>query len=105
MTFFRSCDGYAKCSEKEDIEIISPDLYTQLLPSDGNTNTSEHYKFQSNFTTNIEKSGEYGCKVCDKSDPNKTKCDTNFIKVFANEFSPHGFDILNSNIVKLQIQN
>ena len=71
---------------------MSQDLYTNLVPSDGNTNGSQHYQFQSNLITKIEKSGEYICKVCSLSNP--PKCGLNSIQVFLNEFSPNGFEII-----------
>ena len=92
FNFFRACQGYDDCVDQEEQTKMSQDFYTNLVPSDGNTNGSQHYQFQSNLITKIEKSGEYVCKVCSLSNPEK--CGLNSIQVFANEFSPMGFEII-----------
>ena len=92
LNFFRACQGYDDCVDQEEQTKMSQDLYNNLVPSDGNTNGSQHYQFQSNLITKIEKSGEYVCKVCSLSNPQK--CGLNSIQVFANEFSPMGFEII-----------
>ena len=92
LNFFRACQGYDDCVDQEEQTKMSQDLYNNLVPSDGNTNGSQHYQFQSNLITKIEKSGEYVCKVCSLSNPEK--CGLNSIQVFANEFSPMGFEII-----------
>ena len=88
----RACQGYDDCVNQEEQTKLSQDFYSNLVPSDGNTNGSQHYQFQSNLITKIEKSGEYICKVCSLSNP--PKCGLNSIQVFANEFSLMGFEII-----------
>ena len=52
---FQKCQDFDNCSNNGTN--ISPDVYTPLIPSDGNIGDGNHYKYESTLLMTIKESG------------------------------------------------
>ena len=82
---FQNCQDFENCSG--NTSSISPELYSPLIPSDGNIGESNHYKYESTLPLTIKESGILSCKVCSVNGV----CDTQSTSVFVNDYSHEGF--------------
>ena len=84
---FQKCQDFDNCSDNGTN--ISPDVYTPLIPSDGNIGDGNHYKYESTLPMTVKESGILSCKVCS---PNGV-CDVQSTSIFVNDYSHEGFVI------------